>query len=248
MQPDHQGQARDDTAMRARATLVGAFRLYYPDGREILISSRRARALLAILCLSDGEPIERDMLRKLLWPGRYLAQGKASLRQCLLNLGRLLVPLGPDVLVITRNSVALQTDAITIDLLEVIAPDRPILAELDLGEPFFQWVAARRLELARGSLPGEASPIAPLEVKSLEKLERKRLQVLKAPTKTAEAKPIKIADKIANLRDLKTSPPSNWNEARVGAYIQFAEMVAGGCAETNPSLDEMFDDARAAFV
>ena len=163
MQPDHQGQARDDTAMRARATLVGAFRLYYPDGREILISSRRARALLAILCLSDGEPIERDMLRKLLWPGRYLAQGKASLRQCLLNLGRLLVPLGPDVLVITRNSVALQTDAITIDLLEVIAPDRPILAELDLGEPFFQWVAARRLELARGSLPGEASPIAPLE-------------------------------------------------------------------------------------
>ena len=162
MQPDHQRQARDVTAMKARATLAGAFRLYQPDGREILISSRRARALLAILCLLGGEPIERDTLRKLLWPGRYPAQGKASLRQCLLNLGRLLVPLGPDVLIITRESVALRTDAITIDLLEVTAPDQPILAELDLGEPFFQWVAARRLELERGSLRGEVSPIAPL--------------------------------------------------------------------------------------
>ena len=98
---------------------------------------------------------------------------------------------------------------------------------------------------------GERVCLLELEVtddKRLPKLERKRLQVLKAPTKTAEAKQIKIADKIANLRDLKTSPPSNWNEARVGAYIQFAEMVAGGCAGTNPSLDEMFDDARAAFV
>ncbi len=162
MQPDHQRQARNFTAMKARATLAGAFRLYQPDGREILISSRRARALLAILCLLGGEPIERDALRKLLWPGRYPAQGKASLRQCLLNLGRLLVPLGPDVLIITRESVALRTDAITIDLLEVTAPDQPILAELDLGEPFCKWVAARRLELARSSLPGEASPISTL--------------------------------------------------------------------------------------
>ncbi len=162
MKPDHQGQAQDDTAMRASATLAGAFRLYQPDGREILISSRRARALLAILCLLGGEPIERDTLRKLLWPGRYPAQGKASLRQCLLTLGRLLVPLGPDVLIITRESVALRTDAITIDLLEVTAPDQPILADLDLGEPFFQWVAARRLGLGRGSLPGEVSVIAPV--------------------------------------------------------------------------------------
>lgn len=163
MQPDHQGQARDNAAERARATLAGTFRLYHPDGREIAISSRRARALLAILCLSGGEPIERDMLRKLLWPGRYPAQGKASLRQSLLNLGRLLVPLGPDLLIISRNSVALRTDAITIDMLDVTAPDRPILAELDLGEPFFQWVAARRIELARSSLPNKVSPVEPFE-------------------------------------------------------------------------------------
>ncbi|OBV10549.1 HD domain-containing protein [Erythrobacter dokdonensis] len=82
--------------------------------------------------------------------------------------------------------------------------------------------------------------------KNLPKLERKRLQVLKASTKSADAKQIKMADKISNLRDLKT-PPVGWSEARVGAYIQFAEMVAGGCVGVNPALDRMFDDARMAL-
>ena len=52
--------------------------------------------------------------------------------------------------------------------------------------------------------------------KNLGKLERKCLQVVKAPTKTPGAKMIKIADKTSNLRDLKVSPP-DWNEARIGA-------------------------------
>lgn len=94
--------------------------------------------------------------------------------------------------------------------------------------------------------PGRSPRIA-CAPKGLDKLERKRLQVLKAPTKTSDAKLIKIADKIANLRDLK-NPPPDWSEARVGAYIQFAEMVAGGCAGVNPGLDLMFKDARAAVA
>lgn len=75
--------------------------------------------------------------------------------------------------------------------------------------------------------------------KALDKLERKRLQVVQAPSKSPGAKMVKIADKIANLRDLKASPP-NWTEARIGAYVQFAEMVAVGCAEANEVLDGMF--------
>lgn len=82
--------------------------------------------------------------------------------------------------------------------------------------------------------------------KKLDKLERKRLQVVKAATKSDDAKMIKIADKIANLRDLKASPPS-WSEARVGAYVHFAELVAGGCAGVNATLDAMFAAERAAF-
>lgn len=82
--------------------------------------------------------------------------------------------------------------------------------------------------------------------KSLDKLERKRLQVLKAPCASTDAKMIKLGDKISNLRDLKT-PPVGWSEARVGAYIQFAEMVAGGCVGVNPALDRMFEEARTTL-
>ena len=82
--------------------------------------------------------------------------------------------------------------------------------------------------------------------KDLEKLERKRLQVVKAPTKSADAKMIKIADKLANLRDFK-SPPVGWSEARIGAYIQFSEMVARGCAGANEVLDRLIRECLDGF-
>ena len=40
--------------------------------------------------------------------------------------------------------------------------------------------------------------------KTLPKMERKRLQVVKAPSKTPQAKLVKLADKLHNLRDLTT--------------------------------------------
>lgn len=83
--------------------------------------------------------------------------------------------------------------------------------------------------------------------KNLGKLERKRLQVIKAPVASDAAKMIKMADKIANLRDLK-APPVGWSAARVGAYVQFAEMVAGGCAGANKALDQTFADALAGLA
>ena len=46
--------------------------------------------------------------------------------------------------------------------------------------------------------------------KSLPKAERKRLQVEHAPTISRRAKLVKLADKIANLRDIAASPPADW--------------------------------------
>ncbi len=155
MQSDDQEQARCSAEPVARATMIGAFRLFLPGGREIVIPSKRARAILALLCLSAGEPVERDTLSKLLWPGRFPAQSKASLRQCLLDLGKLLAPLGSDVLIVTRSSVAIRSGAITTDLSAGYAPETPMLAELDLGEPFAQWLAARRRALATPTLAAE---------------------------------------------------------------------------------------------
>ena len=82
--------------------------------------------------------------------------------------------------------------------------------------------------------------------KKLDKLERKRLQVVKAPAKSDDAKMIKIADKLANLRDFK-SPPVGWSEARIGAYIQFSEMVARGCVGANEALDRLIRECLDGF-
>lgn len=64
------------------------------DDSEIIISNGRARALLAMLCLAKGEPIDRDFLSKLLWHRRFEAHAKASL----LELRKLLAPSGNDIL------------------------------------------------------------------------------------------------------------------------------------------------------
>ena len=50
--------------------------------------------------------------------------------------------------------------------------------------------------------------------KALEKEERKRLQIVHAPKRSARAAKVKMADKIANLRDVANDPPTDWDLAR----------------------------------
>jgi len=74
--------------------------------------------------------------------------------------------------------------------------------------------------------------------KSLPKAGRKRLQVLNGPGKSDGAKLIKIADKIANLRDLENSPPT-WAPQRIDAYRHWAWDVVRGCQGVNQKLDDL---------
>lgn len=48
--------------------------------------------------------------------------------------------------------------------------------------------------------------------KSLPKQERKRLQIEHAKETTREAKLVKLADKLYNLRDLEQTLPEGWTE------------------------------------
>ena len=67
-----------------------------------------------MLCLAKGEAIDREFLSKLLWAGRFEAHAKASLRQCLLELGKVLASCGQDILV-TGNQFALFLDLLLTD-------------------------------------------------------------------------------------------------------------------------------------
>ena len=79
--------------------------------------------------------------------------------------------------------------------------------------------------------------------KSLPKAERKRLQVEHAPTISRRAKLVKLADKIANLRDIAASPPADWPLQRQQEYFDWAKAVVDGLRGVHPALEHIFDEA-----
>jgi len=79
--------------------------------------------------------------------------------------------------------------------------------------------------------------------KSLDKAVRKRLQVEHAPHLSREAKLVKLADKISNLRDMAASPPKTWPKSRVREYFDWAKRVVDGLRGVHPQLEKIFDEA-----
>jgi guanosine-3',5'-bis(diphosphate) 3'-pyrophosphohydrolase len=82
--------------------------------------------------------------------------------------------------------------------------------------------------------------------KSLEKEERKRLQVEHAAQKSARAKVIKLADKTSNLRAIMASPSPDWSVKRRLEYVGWARDVVAGLRGTNEWLEAEFDRAAEA--
>jgi guanosine-3',5'-bis(diphosphate) 3'-pyrophosphohydrolase len=76
--------------------------------------------------------------------------------------------------------------------------------------------------------------------KSLEKHVRKQRQIEHASHMSTEAKLVKLADKICNVRDMGRSPPADWEPARVTAYYDWAEQVVAGLRGSHPVLDGLF--------
>lgn len=79
--------------------------------------------------------------------------------------------------------------------------------------------------------------------KALDYAERKHMQVATAAGKSSRAKLVKLADKICNLRDLATSPPPEWNDARRAAYVGWSVDVVAGLRGVCPPLEAAFDRA-----
>jgi len=147
-----------------RASLFGSFRLTAPDGTEVLVAGKRSQALLAILCLSPGIPIERELLSQLLWPGKFSTHARASLRQTLLQLKKQLKPLHPDFLIIRRDTVCVNETALQSDLSDLEAAlanpaclkandlllgigSKPVLDQIELGPPLERWLKERRAQI-----------------------------------------------------------------------------------------------------
>ena len=79
--------------------------------------------------------------------------------------------------------------------------------------------------------------------KALPKAERKRLQVEHAASLSREAKLVKLADKICNLRDVVERPPAKWDLERRREYFDWAKRVVDGLRGVHPQLEDLFDAA-----
>ncbi|XP_050165364.1 guanosine-3',5'-bis(diphosphate) 3'-pyrophosphohydrolase MESH1 [Myiozetetes cayanensis] len=73
--------------------------------------------------------------------------------------------------------------------------------------------------------------------KTLPKMERKRLQVERAPGCSPRAKLVQLADKLYNLRDLNRCTPQGWSAERVQEYFRWAALVVSGLRGTSTRLE-----------
>lgn len=74
---------------------------------------------------------------------------------------------------------------------------------------------------------------------------RKQRQIAHANEVSPQAKLVKLADKISNVRDMTDAPPAAWDLARREAYIAWAKAVVDQLRGTHPALEAAFD---AAYV
>lgn len=78
--------------------------------------------------------------------------------------------------------------------------------------------------------------------KGLTKEQQRKWQVEHAPQLSPGARLIKLADKLYNLRDLRTHPPTGeraWSNERKREYVERATQIAALIAGTNAKLDAL---------
>ena len=103
-----------------------------------------------------------------------------------------------------------------------------------------------REELAQKFSERVASLVAEVtDDMSLPQRERRRLQVIDAPHKSRDAKLIKIADKISNIRARIFPDQTAEQREDLVAYTNWAAEVVASCRGGNAFLDKSFDEAVA---
>jgi len=80
---------------------------------------------------------------------------------------------------------------------------------------------------------------------SLHRHQRKQAQIDHAPHISREAKLVKLADKISNLRDVSSNPPPSWSLDRRQQYFEWAKKVIDQLQGTDAQLESIFDTAYA---
>ena len=145
-------------ASKFRLRLLGPFSVVDPEGRRIIISSRKGAALLALLAVSKDGERARGWLQTQLWGSREPKEANGSLRRELSDLRRRLNRPSWTPLICERDRVRLDLNIVSVDIFE---PDDETTAHgsgqageflegIDIpGEEAFEdWLREQRTRLA----------------------------------------------------------------------------------------------------
>ena len=158
---------------RLNLRLLGDFEARLGSGPPLRLRARKTQALLAYLASSPGQTHSRDKLASLLWEDSSQSQARSRLRGSLFVLRRTLASANPPCLVPDSDAVALDVDAVDVDVVDfgrlVRARDPEALAKAvelyrgDLlegfafrGALFEEWLIAERERLRELAVDGLA--------------------------------------------------------------------------------------------
>ncbi|MBR0649689.1 hypothetical protein GXW78_08450 [Roseomonas terrae] len=159
-------------AIRVRITMLGRMDARAVTGEPLLPRSRKTRAVLAVLALESPNLVSRQRLADLLWSRRGEEQARGSLRQALHELQDAFGAEGRGLIVATRETIALNDEAVWTDAraLPALARDRvealnllqaELLSDLDgLDVAFDAWLGEQRRRLREVALEAASSRLA----------------------------------------------------------------------------------------
>jgi TolB-like protein len=132
--PDVARFAQRPTPCRiARIHLLGPMRATSYLGDDLLPRGKKARAMLAYLCLAGGAKVPRIRLARLLWDEASDELARGSLRHALQELASAMGSLAGELISTGRATIRLNSDACWIDAPALLEPSSPASVRSDLA-------------------------------------------------------------------------------------------------------------------
>ena len=130
---------------------VGAFFVEGPEKEPLTPAGVQARAILAVIALSDRQRVSRRWLESLIWPERAPEQASGSLRQALTAIRRTF-GVYADALYADRADVGFAADLVSVDMrdaqptaLKKLRSGKSLLEGMDIrSENFEDWLRQER--------------------------------------------------------------------------------------------------------
>ena len=94
--------------------LFNGFHAILDDGQSLRALGRKSECLICLLALSDGMEVTREKAAGIIWSDRGEDQARASLRQELSQIRRIL---GSDVITSNKRSIRLEREQVSVDVL-----------------------------------------------------------------------------------------------------------------------------------